>query len=56
MGVEIKELVVRATVDSERSCEGGDNSDSAQQESRRINDLHLRMEQLARMINQKNER
>lgn len=56
MGIEIKELVIRATVDSERSCEGRDHSDSARQESRRINNMHVRIQELARMINQKNER
>ncbi|SMO71868.1 DUF5908 family protein [Fodinibius sediminis] len=52
MAIEIKELVIRATVDTEKtSTERPDRG-----RNKHINELHRRMEQLQQMIKLKNER
>ncbi|SHF18713.1 hypothetical protein SAMN05443144_10664 [Fodinibius roseus] len=52
MAIEIKELVIRATIDTEkRSTKRPDRS-----RKKHINKLHRRMDQLQQMIKQKNER
>lgn len=57
MPIEIKELVIRATIDSDKeSGRQTSVSEENRKENRRVNDLHLMMEQLSDMIKQKNER
>ena len=57
MPIEIKELVIRATIDSDKESGRQTNvSEENRKENRRVNDLHLMMEQLSDMIKQKNER
>lgn len=57
MPIEIKELVIRATIDSDKESGRQTNvPEENRKENRRVNDLHLMMEQLSDMIKQKNER
>lgn len=57
MPIEIKELIIRATIDSDKeSARQTGFSEENRKENRRVNDLHLIMEQLSDMIKQKNER
>jgi hypothetical protein len=56
MAIEIKELVIRATIDTEKKSTGRHLTRPGRKRNKRINDLHRRMEQLQQMIKQKNER
>lgn len=52
MAIEIKELIIRATIDTGK----GSTERPDRRKNKHINDLHRRMDQLQQMINQKNER
>ncbi|MDR8390616.1 DUF5908 family protein [Aliifodinibius sp. S!AR15-10] len=57
MPIEIKELVIRATIDTEKSSSKGRTYLSGDdKEKSQINKLTQRVEELQKMIKQKNER
>ncbi len=56
MPIEIKELVIRATIDTEKSSAGNGRSLNGDEQKGKINRLMQRIEELQKMINQKNER
>lgn len=56
MPIEIKELVIRATIDTEKSTAKRARGGSNEEENKKINRLSRRVEELQHMIMQKNER
>jgi len=56
MPIEIKELVIRATIDTEKSTANRPRGLSSEDEKKKINQLTRRIEEMQHMIMQKNER
>lgn len=56
MPIEIKELVIRATIDTEKSSSKRNRVFGGEEGENKINRLTRRVEELQKMMNQKNER